>query len=80
MDRLLTEDGFVEKLVAEGGTLDQLVPLGGTLERIQPRIDELARMFPELQDSVTTLHGAVEPLGQLADRLPMGRRRTPLEA
>jgi hypothetical protein len=74
LDRLLTEDGFVEKLVAEGGTLDQLVELGGTLERIQPRLVELAELIPELHASVDVLTDAVEPLGQLATRIP-GRRR-----
>lgn len=80
LDRLLTEDGFVEKLVADGGTLDQLVALGDTLERIQPRLGELAALIPELHSSVTVLNEAVEPLGQLANRIPGGRRRVPVES
>ena len=80
LDRLLTEDGFVEKLVAEGGTLDQLVALGETLEHIQPRLGELAALIPELHASVNVLNDAVEPLSQLANRIPGGRRRVPVES
>lgn len=79
LDRLLTEDGFVEKLVAEGGTLDQLVALGDTLERIQPRLDTLARLVPDLHASVTALNEVVEPLGQLAGRIPGARRKPPVD-
>jgi len=75
LDRLLTEDGFVEKLVAEGGTLDQLVALGTTLEHIGPRLGELTRLIPELHASVAALNDVVEPLSQLANRIPGGRRR-----
>ncbi len=80
LDRLLSEDGFVEKLVADGGTLDQLVELGTTLERIQPRIAELIGLIPDLHESVETLNRAVGPLSELANRIPGGRRRTPVEA
>jgi len=80
MDRLLSEDGFVEKLVADGGTLDQLVALGSTLERIQPGLAELLALIPELHASVTTLNQSVGPLGELANRIPGGRRRQALEA
>lgn len=79
LDRLLSEDGFVEKLVAEGGTLDQLVELGTTLERIQPRIAELSALIPDLHESVATLNRAVEPLSELANRIPGGRRRSAVE-
>jgi hypothetical protein len=80
LDRLLSQDGFVEKLVAEGGTLDQLVELGRTLERIRPRIAELLEVIPELHDSVDTLNRSVGPLGELANRLPGGRKRQALES
>lgn len=74
LDRLLSEGGFVEKLTAEGGTLDQLLELGDTLEAIRPRIAELSEVIPELHASVDTLSRAVEPLGELAGRLPRLRR------
>ena len=80
LERLLAEDGFVERLAAEGGTLDQLVALGATLERIQPRLAELIVLIPELHESVNTLNTSVGPLGELANRLPGGRRRNALEA
>ncbi len=79
LDRLLTE-GSVEKLLADGGTLDQLIQLGATLEGIQPRLAELTGLVPELHASVNALNRAVEPLGELANRLPRGRRRTAIEA
>ena len=80
LDRLLSEDGFVEKLTSDGGTLDQLVALGQTLERMQPRVTELLALIPALHESVDTLNRAVEPLSDLANRIPGGRRRSALEA
>ena len=74
-DRMLTDDGFVEKLVAEGGTLDQLIELGDTLESIRPRLVELAELIPDLRTSVDSLGRSVEPLGELATRFPLSRRR-----
>jgi hypothetical protein len=79
LDRMLSEEGFVERLTAEGGTLEQLVALGATLERIHPRLDELLALIPELHESVTTLNSSVGPLGDLANRLPGGRRRAAIE-
>ena len=78
-DRLLTDDSFIEKLLDEGGTLDQLVQLGTTLEAIQPRLAELAEVVPTLSSSADALGRAVGPLGDLAGRFPMSRRKpTPL--
>lgn len=62
-ETLLAEEGFVEKLTAEGGTLDQLVALGDTIDR--------------LQEAVVTLNAAVEPLTELVNRIPGGRRKRP---
>jgi hypothetical protein len=80
VDRLLSEDGFLAKLISDGGTPDQLVALGTTLERIQPRIDELLALIPQLHGSVDTLSRSVGPLGDLANRIPGGRRRPALGA
>lgn len=77
IDTVLMQDGFVDKLIAEGGTLDQLVSLGETLENIKPQLDALTTLVPELSDAASALHKAVGPLGDLAGRLPGGRRRTP---
>jgi hypothetical protein len=73
-DRMLTDDGFVEKLIAEGGTLDQLIELGETLESIRPRLVQLAELIPDLRTSVDSLGRSVEPLGELATRIPLRRR------
>lgn len=75
LDRLLEDRGFVEKLVAHGGTLDQLVALGPILEKVHPRLLELVEVLPQLHDSVNTLSGTVGPLGDLANRIPGGRRK-----
>ncbi|GAA4128696.1 hypothetical protein GCM10022215_40440 [Nocardioides fonticola] len=75
-DRILTDDGFLEKLLADGGTLDQLVSLGTTLEHIKPRLEELADVVPQLAAAADTLGRAATPLGDLAGRIPGGRRRT----
>lgn len=74
-DRMLTDDGFVEKLLSDGGTLDQLVSLGATLEDIKPRLTELAALVPALSEAAETLHRSVGPLGDLAGRIPLARRR-----
>lgn len=74
-DRMLTDDGFVEKLIADGGTLDQLIELGDTLESIRPRLVQLAELIPDLSTSVDALGRSVEPLGELANRIPLTRRR-----
>ena len=74
-DRMLEDDGFVERLLADGGTLDQLVALGETLEAIQPRLAELTQIVPTLSSSADALHKAVGPIGDLAGRLPLNRRR-----
>ncbi len=74
-DRMLTDDGFVEKLIAQGGTLDQLIELGETLESIRPRLVQLAELIPDLSSAVDALGRSVTPLGELANRLPLSRRR-----
>ena len=68
----------LEKLVADGGTLDQLVALGTTLESLQPRLGDLAALVPDLSRSAEALGRAVGPLGELAGRIPLNRRRPPL--
>jgi len=74
-DRMLNDDGFVETLIAEGGTLEQLVGLGDTLESIRPRLVELAELIPALSAAVDSLGRSVTPLGELAGRVPLRRRR-----
>lgn len=76
LERLLTDESFVDRLVTEGGTLDQLIALGTTLERLVPRLEQLSEIVPELHESVNALNRAVEPLGELAGRLPRPLRRS----
>ncbi|MBM7510142.1 hypothetical protein JOE61_003956 [Nocardioides salarius] len=79
VDRLLAPGGSLDRLLAEDGALDQLVQLGATLEAIQPRLAELAAVVPTLSSSADALGRAVGPLGDLAGRFPMSRRKpTPL--
>jgi hypothetical protein len=80
LERLLIDDGFVDRLVVQGGTLDQLIALGTTLERIVPRLEQISEIVPELHESVNALNRAVEPLGELAGRLPRPLRRSAAEA
>ena len=59
-----------------------LAQLPDTMARLDARIAELAELLQHmlgalghLDESVTSLHSAVEPLGRVADRLPGGSRR-----
>jgi hypothetical protein len=73
LGRLVAPEGPVRRPV-------QLVALGQTLERMQPRVTELLALVPALHESVDALYRAVEPLSELAIRIPGGRRRSALEA
>lgn len=68
VDRLLAEDGVVEKLTARNGPLEQLTTLTEGLAALTPTIDTL-------QDAVVTLSQVVNPLSNIADRIPLGRVR-----
>jgi hypothetical protein len=69
IDQLLEEQGILEKLLQPGGTLEQLVGLGDTFADLLPIIDEL-------HHAVEVLNRTVEPLGAIAGRVPIGRRRS----
>jgi len=75
LDRMVDEDGYVEKLLGPGGTLDQLVSLGVTLEEIRPRLAELAEVVPLLHEAVDDLARSAGPLAELANRVPRSRRK-----
>lgn len=68
IDQLLEEDGILEKMLQPGGTLDQLVGLALTMRGLIPIMDEL-------REAVETLNATVEPLGRVANRVPIGRRK-----
>lgn len=75
LDRMVEDDGYVEKLLGPGGTLDQLVSLGTTLEEIRPRLAELAEVVPLLHEAVDDLARSAGPLAELANRVPKSRRK-----
>jgi len=69
IDQLLEEDGILEKLLQPGGTIDQIVSLALTLRGLIPVMDEL-------HEAVQTLNATVEPVSRVANRVPLGKRRS----
>lgn len=81
-DRLLAEGGLVEKLTARNGPLEQLADVADTLNRLTPGLEALAPTIETLREAVVTLSAVVNPLSNIADRIPLpgrqrGRRVTP---
>ncbi len=81
-DRLLAEGGLVEKLTARNGPLEQLADVADTLNRLTPGLEALAPTIDTLREAVITLSAVVNPLSNIADRIPLpgrsrGRRPTP---
>lgn len=52
-----------------------LVDAVTSLEKIRPRLVQLAELIPDLSGAVDALGRSVTPLGELANRLPLSRRR-----
>lgn len=71
----LAAGGPLERLIAEGGPLDQIVALSDTLTSLAPRLERMNASITMLQDTVEILSAAVEPLGELAGKLPNGGSR-----
>ena len=69
IDQLLEDEGILEKLLQPGGTLEQLAGLGENLQGLVP-------IMHDLQHAVEVLNSTVEPLGHIAGRVPLGRRRS----
>lgn len=81
-DRLLAEGGLVEKLTARNGPLEQLADVADTLNRLTPGLEALAPTIETLREAVITLSAVVNPLSNIADRIPLpgrtrGRRSAP---
>jgi hypothetical protein len=75
-DRLLAEGGLVEKLTARNGPLEQLADVADTLNRLTPGLEALAPTIETLREAVITLSAVVNPLSNIADRIPLpGRPR-----
>ena len=49
-----------------------LAKLPETIEGLNARIAELVALMGRLEESLGQLHGSLEPLGRLADRIPGG--------
>jgi hypothetical protein len=75
VDRMLAEGGLVDKLTARNGPLEQLAYVADTLNRLTPGMEALAPTIEALQDAVTSLTMVVNPLSNIADRIPLPGRR-----
>ena len=75
-DRLLAEGGLVDKLTARNGPLEQLANVADTLNRLTPGMEALAPTIDTLEDAVMSLTMVVNPLSNIADRIPLPGRRT----
>ncbi len=76
-DRLLAQGGVIEKLTARNGPLQQLADVADTLNRLTPGLEALAPTIETLREAVITLSAVVNPLSNIADRIPLpGRSRT----
>jgi hypothetical protein len=71
----MAEGGLVEKLTARNGPLEQLADVADTLNRLTPGLEALAPTIDALHDAVVTLSQVVNPLSNIADRIPFPGRR-----
>jgi hypothetical protein len=75
IDRLLAKEGLIEQLVEEGGIIDRLADVMETISRIAPVIESLDPAIRRIDESGHVLAATVEPLRDLAARMPGLRRR-----
>ena len=85
VERLLAEDGLADRLLAEGGAIDTLTARNGPLEQLatvgpdQPPDARAPRPWSRrsraLREAVITLSQVVNPLSNIADRIPFPGRR-----
>jgi hypothetical protein len=73
-DRLLAENGLIDKLTARYGPLEQLANVADTLSRMAPGMEALDSAIETLQDAVIALTMVVNPLSNIAERIPLPRR------
>ena len=74
-DRLLAEDGLIDKLTARHGPLEQLADVADTLNRLTPGLEALEPTLEALREAVIVLDQVVNPLSNIADRIPFPGRR-----
>jgi hypothetical protein len=72
---LLAKEGLIEQLVAEDGILDKLSDVMETIAKIGPVIESMDRPIKAIDESAQILSVAVEPLKDLAMKMPGMRRR-----
>ena len=74
-DRLLAEGGLIDKLTARNGPLEQLAAVADTLSRLAPGMEALEPAIATLQDAVDVADLVVNPLSNIAERIPFPGRR-----
>ena len=85
VERVLAEDGLADRLFAEGGVIDRLTAKDGPLEQLTVVTDSLNRLAPgmealtptveALRDAVIAMTKVVDPLSNIAERIPLPGRR-----
>lgn len=77
-DRLLAEGGLIDRLTAKDGPVEQLTVVTESLNRLAPGMEELAPTIDMLREAVVAMTMVVNPLSNIAERIPLPRRRWPL--
>ena len=93
IERVLAEDGLADRLLAEGGLIDKLTARNGRWNNwptwptpstaSRPGSRRSRRPIEALREAVTTLSLVVNPLSNIADRIPIpgaGDPRAPRSA
>lgn len=68
---------MVDKLTAKHGPLEQLADVADTLSRLAPGMEALEPAIATLQEAVISLTMVVNPLSNIAERIPLPGRRPP---
>jgi len=79
IDRLLAQEGLIEQLVQEGGIIDRLAEVMDAISHLAPVLETLDPAIRGIDDSAAVLAATVEPLRDLATKIP-GRRRRGVES
>jgi hypothetical protein len=64
-------------LTSKDGPLEQLADVANTLSRLAPGMEALEPAISTLQDAVMALTMVVNPLSNIADRIPLPGFRSP---
>ena len=74
-DRLLAQGGLVDKFTAKDGPLEQLATVTDSLNRLAPGMEALTPTVEALRDAVLAMTRVVDPLSNIAERIPLPGRR-----